>query len=109
MGAVHRITFDEFRLALERVGPPGCSGGRKIGAVLNLAILQFEAVFWIGFALPLPWLTGVARVAIVAGAWKSLSGSGKSHRAHAVGAQGTGVTNRQETERPVRPRRLARA
>ena len=50
MGAVDRITFDEFRLALERVGPPGCSGGRKIGAVLNLAILQFEAVFWIGFA-----------------------------------------------------------
>jgi hypothetical protein len=50
--------------------------GRRIGAVLNLAVLAVEAVLWIGFALPLPWLTGVARVVLVAVAWKSLSGSG---------------------------------
>jgi hypothetical protein len=46
---------------------------RRIGAVLNLAALPVEAVFWIGFALPLPWLIGLARVALVALAWNSLS------------------------------------
>ena len=56
--------------------------GRRIGAVLNLAVLPVEAVFWIGFALPIPWFTGVARVVLVAVAWKSLSGSG-SHTAPA--------------------------
>jgi hypothetical protein len=49
--------------------------GRKSGAVLNLAVLPVEAVFWIGFALPLPWLTGLVRVALVAAAWKSVSRS----------------------------------
>ena len=46
---------------------------RRIGAVLNLGALPVEAVFWIGFALPLPWLTGLARVVLVALAWNSLS------------------------------------
>lgn len=48
---------------------------RKIGAVLNLALLPVEAMFWIGFALPLPWLIGIARVAMVAGAWRQLQWS----------------------------------
>ena len=57
-----------------------CSGWllwqrRRIGAVLNLAVLPIEAVFWIGFALPIPWVAGVARVALVAVAWSSLSTS----------------------------------
>ena len=47
---------------------------RKAGAVLNLGLLPVEAVFWIGFALPLPWLFGIARVALVALAWPELSG-----------------------------------
>lgn len=50
--------------------------GRRIGAVLNLAVLPVEAVFWIGFALPLPWTTGLARVILIAVAWNSLSKSG---------------------------------
>ena len=49
--------------------------GRKAGAVLNLALLPVEAVFWVGFALPIPWLFGIARVALVARAWPELSGS----------------------------------
>ena len=49
---------------------------RRIGAVLNLAVLPVEAVFWIGFALPLPWVTGLARVVLVAAAWNTLSKSG---------------------------------
>lgn len=48
---------------------------RKAGAVLNLVLLPAEAVFWIGFALPVPWLFGIARVALVAMAWPGLSGS----------------------------------
>ena len=50
---------------------------QRIGAVLNLAVLPVEAVFWIGFALPLPWVTGVARVVLCAVAWNALSKSGR--------------------------------
>ena len=55
---------------------------RKAGAVLNLGLLPVEAVFWIGFALPVPWLFGIARVALVALSWPELSGS----RRHATAA-----------------------
>jgi hypothetical protein len=51
--------------------------GRRIGAVVNLAVLPVEAIFWIGFALPLPWVTGLARVVLVAVAWRSLAKSGR--------------------------------
>ncbi len=51
--------------------------GRRVGAVLNLAVLPMEAVFWIGFALPLPWATGIARVLLAAVAWNSLAKSGQ--------------------------------
>ena len=46
--------------------------GSKAGAVLALALLPIEAFFWVGFALPIPWLIGVARVAHIALAWKAL-------------------------------------
>lgn len=39
--------------------------GSKIGAILSLALLPIEAVFWIGFALPIPWLLGAARIALI--------------------------------------------
>jgi hypothetical protein len=38
-----------------------------------VALLPVEAVFWVGFALPIPWLLGVARVVLMALAWRSLS------------------------------------
>ena len=47
---------------------------RKAGAVLNLGLLPVEAVFWIGFALPVPSLFGIARVALVSLAWPELFG-----------------------------------
>ena len=47
-------------------------GGSRLGAILGLALLPVEAVFWIGFALPIPWLLGLARVVLIALAWKSL-------------------------------------
>ena len=46
--------------------------GSKAGAVLALVLLPLEPVFWVGFALPIPWLIGVARVAYIALAWKDL-------------------------------------
>jgi hypothetical protein len=46
--------------------------GTRRGAVMSLALLPLEAVYWLGFELPLPWLTGAARVALVAAAWKHL-------------------------------------
>ena len=48
---------------------------RKAGAVLNLGLLPAEAVFWVGFALPVPWLFGIARVVLVCLAWMELTGS----------------------------------
>ena len=46
--------------------------GSRTGAVLSLTLLPVEAVFWIGFALPIPWVVGIARIALLAVAWKSL-------------------------------------
>jgi len=50
---------------------------RKVGAVMNLGLLPVEAIFWVGFALPVPWLFGTARVALVVLSWPELS---RSHR-----------------------------
>lgn len=47
--------------------------GSALGGVLGLALLPAEAAFWYGFALPLPWLLGLARVILLIAAWKSLS------------------------------------
>ena len=48
---------------------------RMAGAVLNLGLLPVEVVFWVGFALPVPWLFGIARVVLVSMAWPELAGS----------------------------------
>lgn len=47
--------------------------GSRLGGVFCLALLPAEAAFWYGFALPLPWLLGLARVILLIAAWKSLS------------------------------------
>ena len=47
--------------------------GSRAGAMLSLALLPVEAVFWLGFALPIPWVFGVARIAFLTLAWKSLN------------------------------------
>ncbi len=44
----------------------------RIGGVLSLAILPVEAVFWVGFALPIPWVLGAVRAAMVVLAWRTL-------------------------------------
>jgi hypothetical protein len=47
-------------------------GGSRLGAIFGLALLPVEAVFWVGFALPIPWLLGIARAVLIVLAWKSL-------------------------------------
>jgi hypothetical protein len=49
--------------------------GSREGAVLSLMLLPVEAAFWNGFALPIPWLIGVARVVLLVVAWRSLTWS----------------------------------
>lgn len=46
--------------------------GRRRGGVLNLGMLPIEAVFWKGFALPIPVAVGLLRGALVIVAWKDL-------------------------------------
>lgn len=55
--------------------------GTKTGAVLNLSLLPIEALFWLGFALPFPWLTGAARVVLVLASWRSLGDLSSAARA----------------------------
>lgn len=47
--------------------------GSTTGAILSLALLPIEAVFWLGFALPIPWVLGAARVVLLLLGWKSVS------------------------------------
>ena len=46
--------------------------GSRVGAILSLALLPVEIVFWLGFALPVPWAFGVARVVLLLLAWREL-------------------------------------
>jgi hypothetical protein len=72
-------TAAEARRIAEEIGAPTVitshvlSGGRmqagRAGAVLALALLPLEFAFWIGFALPLPPVAGVARTAMIVMAW----------------------------------------
>jgi hypothetical protein len=52
--------------------------GSRLGAILSLALLPVEMVFWFGFALPVPWAFGIARVVLLALAWGSLTPRGVS-------------------------------
>lgn len=47
--------------------------GSRSGAVLGLGLLPVEAVFWFGFALPIPWLLGIVRAVLIVLAWRSLT------------------------------------
>jgi hypothetical protein len=42
---------------------------RRGGRVMNLALIPIETVFWLGFALPIPWLLGAARTVLVVASW----------------------------------------
>jgi hypothetical protein len=51
-------------------------GGHRDGAVLVLVTLPVEAVFWYGYALPIPPVLAVLRVALIGAAWSHLRGRG---------------------------------
>ena len=56
-------------------GPPAGSGGARAAALWSAwCCCPVEAVFWVGFALPIPWFLGAARVALLAAAWPRLRG-----------------------------------
>ena len=65
--------------------PRGNNPGRLVGLVAVagqairccclLALLPIEAIFWLGFAVPIPWLFGIARAVLLAASWApSVSG-----------------------------------
>ena len=47
--------------------------GRRTGALLALGVIPLGAVFWWGFALPIPPLLAVARAILIAASWRSLT------------------------------------
>ena len=47
--------------------------GQRAGAILQFAILPVEAIFWYGFALPIPPLFAIVRVVLVLLAWRGLT------------------------------------
>lgn len=49
-------------------------GARPSGAILALALLPVEAVFWVGFALPIPPVLALARTVLVVLGWGALRG-----------------------------------
>lgn len=46
--------------------------GELLGAAITIALLPIEIFFWAGFALPIPPLVGVIRIALLAIGWSSL-------------------------------------
>ncbi|MQA09973.1 MAG: hypothetical protein GEU98_15745 [Pseudonocardiaceae bacterium] len=47
--------------------------GRRSGAVLVVATIPIEALFWFGYALPIPPVLALLRVVLVAAGWRSLN------------------------------------
>lgn len=47
-------------------------GGYKAGAILALALLPAGAIFWWGFALPIPPLLAIVRTILIISSWQAL-------------------------------------
>lgn len=61
-----------FVCILEAVAGWSLWGGHRFGAILALALLPAGAVFWWGFALPIPPIFAVVRTVLILLAWRSL-------------------------------------
>jgi hypothetical protein len=57
---------------LEVVAARWLSQSAKRGGFLGVAVLPAGAIFWFGFALPLPWLLGLAKAILLAVGWRRL-------------------------------------
>ena len=47
-------------------------GGHRAGAILALTLLSLGALYWWGFALPLPPLFALVRTLLIVRAWSTL-------------------------------------
>ena len=47
--------------------------GRRIGALLAIGVIPFGAIFWWGFALPIPPLLALVRTVLIISSWRSLT------------------------------------
>lgn len=59
--------------ALEVVAGAMVLNGSRSGAVAALALVAPGAVYWWGFALPIPPLLAVARTALILASWRTLA------------------------------------
>ena len=59
--------------ALECVAGALLWGNHKSGAVLALALLPLGAIYWWGFALPIPPMFAAARTVAIVIAWRALT------------------------------------
>jgi hypothetical protein len=48
--------------------------GQQSGGVLALAVLPLGAVYWWGFALPIPPVLALVRTALIVAGWQNLTG-----------------------------------
>jgi hypothetical protein len=46
--------------------------GYRVGAILALVLIPVGAIFWWGFALPIPWIFAVVRTILIVLGWQSL-------------------------------------
>lgn len=46
--------------------------GEPLGAVITIALVPIEVLFWAGFALPAPPVFGLVRIALLAAGWSAL-------------------------------------
>jgi hypothetical protein len=46
--------------------------GQQLGGLLTIALLPFEIAFWAGFALPIPPMFAIARLALLWSSWSGL-------------------------------------
>jgi hypothetical protein len=46
--------------------------GHQLGGLLTIALLPFEIAFWAGFALPIPPMVAIARLALLWSGWSGL-------------------------------------
>ena len=49
-------------------------GGQQSGGVLAIAVLPLGAVYWWGFALPIPPMFALVRTALIVAGWQDLTG-----------------------------------
>jgi hypothetical protein len=58
--------------ALEALAGLWLWNGQRAGGILGLALLPIDAIFWFGFALPIPPLNALVRTALLVLNWSSL-------------------------------------